>query len=69
MPRAQVEQAHQRASSIPVPVSSGMTADSKSKPQIMVEKRQELFWQGALASNSILLWIVTNIQSMDDSGV
>lgn len=69
MPGAQVEQTHQRASSIPVPVSSGMTADSKSKPQIMVEKRQELFWQGALASNSILLWIVTNIQSMDDSGV
>ena len=69
MPGAQVEQTHQRASSIPVPVSSGMTADSKSKPQIMVEKREELFWQGALASNSILLWIVTNIQSMDDSGV
>ena len=69
MPGAQVEQTHQRASSIPVPVSSGMTADSKSKPKIMVEKRQELFWQGALASNSILLWIVTNIQSMDDSGV
>ena len=69
MPGAQVEQTHQRASRIPVPVSSGMTADSKSKPQIMVEKRQELFWQGALASNSILLWIVTNIQSMDDSGV
>lgn len=69
MPGAQVEQTHQRASSIPVPVSSGMTADSKSKPQIMVEKRQELFWQGALASNSILLWIVTNIQAMDDSGV
>lgn len=69
MSGAQVEQTHQRASSIPVPVSSGMTADSKSKPQIMVEKRQELFWQGALASNSILLWIVTNIQSMDDSGV
>lgn len=69
MPGAQVEQTHQRASSIPVPVSSRMTADSKSKPQIMVEKRQELFWQGALASNSILLWIVTNIQAMDDSGV
>ena len=69
MPGAQVEQTHPRAASIPVPVSSGMTADSKSKPQIMVEKRQELFWQGALASNSILLWIVTNIQSMDDSGV
>ena len=69
MPGAQVEQTHPRSSSIPVPVSSGMTADSKSKPQIMVEKRQELFWQGALASNSILLWIVTNIQAMDDSGV
>lgn len=69
MPGAQVEQTHPRAASIPVPVSSGMTADSKSKPQIMVEKRQKLFWQGALASNSILLWIVTNIQSMDDSGV
>ena len=69
MPGAQVEQTHPRASSIPVPVSSGMTADSKSKPQIRVEKRQELFWQGALASNSILLWIVTNIQAMDDSGV
>ena len=67
MPGAQVEQIHQRASGIPGPVSSGTSADSKSNTQNMAENRQKRFWQDALASNSILLWIVTNIRATDDS--
>lgn len=65
MPGAQMEQIHQSESSIPVPVSSGMSEDGKSKTKIPAENRLERFWQGALASNSILLWIVTNIQATD----
>ena len=62
MSGTQGKQILQRASDIPTPASGEMPTAARAKTEAMTENRQRLFWQEALESNSILLWIVTNIR-------
>lgn len=41
--------------------SAAPSVDAKSGTLSLAEIRQNPFWQAALASNSILLWVVTHL--------